>query len=841
MPQRMKRIVLLILILYITFVGGTATPELYLFHRVLFQIVVTLIFVFWGIRMLSQRRTLPQTPFDLLIVTIVLWLFMNSLFSWDTRLSLETIWTFLLHIALFYLMLETIQLGKQRWLFEGLYIAGGLIIMFSLLELVGWYFGLGFGGFKQGWFEIGNFSNLSPPMFHRLSLVFGFSTILSNYIALLIPVILAWALTVEQHDYRISFFLLLAGLLVVQFLTFSRGGWLGTAVGLGVFILFWFRRSYRQKLKISPRLLGITIFIASTVVVLSIILLSTQNSRDLGDRGRTDMWTSALEMMKDKPLTGYGVRQFGVVFREYRDPTIVQDKLAAAHNLWLNTSAELGIPGLLLLLGLGIIFLRTWFTEWQQASPHRQIRFEGILAALIGFSVHSMVDTFTLTTSILPILIYSAYVVGINHTKLPETPKLARSLNLRRWIPIPIIVISIAYFVWFLKLDSAQYNMSLSIQSIANDDLPSALHYADRAREIDPQLGLYNLHYAYVLGLMADENPTQYLDQAIQAHVTALENDLTFDLFHINLAALYLQRGGIADYASAVDHIEQAIALNAGNGDYYLQLGKALEQQAISEGLNPVTQRTTTAYHNGIQRIIYATGSPFWDNSLSFAARSAALETFYEETTPTNQLLIAVQRNWLDRATMIMSEIENQTNFQASVAQGDYALYLIGDNDLAIRTYTQAIEIHDVGLDTLAPIYVKRAEAYLRLGDSANAEHDARTALFLDAKSGARGNYILALIEINQHNAPIGDETVNQLLIDSIAPRTIIQYYASVVYLRPAAFDYLPQVQILGFAPRTYDPWFLLAERYATDNNPNTDPQTVYDAIQREAPYMQIP
>ena len=841
MLQRIKRVLLLILIVYITFIGGTAYPQLSLEQNFLFQTVITLLVVIWSVKMLLQKRFFPKTSLDLLLAIISIWFVVTSYFSNDPRVSFEAIWKFLAHIVLFYLLVEIIHAGKQRWLFETLFFTGGTVIIVSMVELGAWYFGLSFGDFKQGWFEIGSLGNPVPPHIHTLHLVFSVSTILSNYIVLLVPVILAWALSVDQKDFRIGFFLLLVGLLSVQFLTFSRGGWLGIVLGLGVFTLFWFRRSSYKKFNISPRLLGIIILIASTILILSIALIGTQNSRDLGDRGRADMWTSALEMMKNKPLTGYGVRQFGVVFREYRDPTIVQDKLAAAHNLWLNTSAELGIPGLLLLIGLGIMFLRTWFTEWHQASPHRQIRFEGILAALIGFSVHSMVDTFTLTTSILPILIYSAYVVGINHTKLPETPKLARSLNLRRWIPIPIIVISIAYFVWFLKLDSAQYNMSLSIQSIANDDLPSALHYADRAREIDPQLGLYNLHHAYVLGLMADENPTQYLDHAIQAHITALENDPTFDLFHINLAALYLQRGEFNDYASAVDHIEQAIALNAGNGDYYLQLGKALEQQAISEGLNPVTQRTIAAYHNGIQRIIYATGSPFWDNSLSFAARSAALETFYEETTPTNQLLIAVQRNWLDRATMIMPEIENQTNFQASVAQGDYALYLISDNDLAIRTYTQAIEIHDVGLDTLAPIYVKRAEAYLRLGDSANAEHDARTALFLDAKSGARGNYILALIEINQHNAPIGDETVNQLLIDSIAPRTIIQYYASVVYLRPAAFDYLPQVQILGFAPRTYDPWFLLAERYTIDNNPNTDPQTVYDAIQREVPYMQIP
>jgi hypothetical protein len=82
---------------------------------------------------------------------------------------------------------------------------------------------------------------------------------------------------------------------------------------------------------------------------------------------------------------------------------------------------------------------------------------------------------------------------------------------------------------------------------------------------------------------------------------------------------------------------------------------------------------------------------------------------------------------------------------------------------------------------------------------------------------------------------------VNQLLIDSIVPRTMIQYYASVVYLRPAAFDYLPQVQLIGFSRQTYEPWLLLAERYATDNNPNTDPQTVYDALHREAPYLQIP
>jgi len=60
---------------------------------------------------------------------------------------------------------------------------------------------------------------------------------------------------------------------------------------------------------------------------------------------------------------------------------------------------------LLAALFLGFVFIRTWLNQWRQAAPGYRRRLEGGLAALLGFGVQSMVDTFTLTPLLVPVLI----------------------------------------------------------------------------------------------------------------------------------------------------------------------------------------------------------------------------------------------------------------------------------------------------------------------------------------------------------------------------------------------------------------------------------------------------
>jgi O-antigen ligase len=84
--------------------------------------------------------------------------------------------------------------------------------------------------------------------------------------------------------------------------------------------------------------------------------------------GRTDIWTVAWRMVDDDPVRGVGVGNFQTASIHYllrpgailRDEFIV-DKPQVAHNVYLHVLAELGVPGLLLFLGVvGAGLLAAW-------------------------------------------------------------------------------------------------------------------------------------------------------------------------------------------------------------------------------------------------------------------------------------------------------------------------------------------------------------------------------------------------------------------------------------------------------------------------------------------------
>jgi O-antigen ligase len=61
---------------------------------------------------------------------------------------------------------------------------------------------------------------------------------------------------------------------------------------------------------------------------------------------RRDYWEVALEAVGDEPLRGSGTRAFATVWLERRD---IAETTQDAHSLYLETAAELGLPGFLLL------------------------------------------------------------------------------------------------------------------------------------------------------------------------------------------------------------------------------------------------------------------------------------------------------------------------------------------------------------------------------------------------------------------------------------------------------------------------------------------------------------
>jgi len=175
--------------------------------------------------------------------------------------------------------------------------------------------------------------------------------------------------------------------------TASRGAWLGWLLGLVALlpiVSLWARERARS---------GVVLVLAALVV--GGAALATQ--RTLTDRlasiasfeanaSRMQTWTRAIEMIEDRPLVGFGIGTFGYAFDAYRKPGDIDRYPPFAHNYFLNSAAECGIPATV----ASIAFLGAMFVF-----PLRRARHEpshaaclrgGIAATVAGLFGQQLVD-----------------------------------------------------------------------------------------------------------------------------------------------------------------------------------------------------------------------------------------------------------------------------------------------------------------------------------------------------------------------------------------------------------------------------------------------------------------
>jgi O-antigen ligase len=103
------------------------------------------------------------------------------------------------------------------------------------------------------------------------------------------------------------------------------------------------------------------------------------------DSNRYAYWRVAVDGFAGAPLRGHGAGAFGVLWlRDRTVPEVVRD----AHSIWLETAAELGLVGLLLLAAFagGI--------AWSAVLARRRdaARLAGPAAALAVWAAHSAID-----------------------------------------------------------------------------------------------------------------------------------------------------------------------------------------------------------------------------------------------------------------------------------------------------------------------------------------------------------------------------------------------------------------------------------------------------------------
>jgi tetratricopeptide (TPR) repeat protein len=798
--MRRSRLIYLLLALYFTFIGGGTYYATLFPVRVAHHVIVTVLMGLWLIGRIRKQQGLPVTPLNPPIYAAVIVWFISALFAVDMRMSLENVWFMITHVLLFFIIVNLIQRGYQRVVMEILFFMAAIVLLLSGIELASWFFGLGITpGTSIGWIETGRIPTLAN--IPRLSLAFGISTLQAGYIAPLVIVTAGWALTTKQRDYRIALAIMSVALLLALVFTSSRGGLLSLIAGTGAFAVMRLLQYPPLTRRIAPQWIALAGAVVGGLLLVGFVLVTLPFARGNSDSGRLDMYRSAILIARDHPLTGAGVGMFGRIFRDYRNPEIAQDKLASAHNLYLNTSAELGLPGIVVGVWVLAAFGIAAWRNWQKAPDATQRRrIEIVLAALAGLAIHSMVDVFSITPIVLLILTLAAYAVTT-----PPQSRIEQPPQGHRLLAIIALMIVIGYGIAFIPIDRANSTYFDSWQATSTDEALARIH---AAQNLDPYLNLYVLHEAHILG------QTERTDEAIAAYEIATRLEPTWEEGWINLALLEEQRG---NPDIALGYLERAYQINRMSIAAWFNWGRIAEIYELSP-----YEAIVEAYHQTIelQSLIWLPLSEYWT---MIPLRQQAVNIWLQDQNIEIQYRVATVHYPSQLAELVPDNPQTAAEWWIV---GEHALTVESDLQAAYEAFSEAIALAPNSGD----YYVARARAGFEL-DAAQAEHDALSGQLL----GTRYEYS------NVVRARLTDDKNESLdlLANALPLRINRPEFAAVLYNRPAVFDILPSGYPPGHGGNTLQPWLDVAFSYL-EAGEIARARAAFTFILSQAPYNSV-
>ncbi|MDQ7026248.1 MAG: O-antigen ligase family protein [Anaerolineae bacterium] len=798
--MRRSRLAYLLLALYFTFIGGGTYYATIPLIRIVHHVIVTLLLGGWLIGRIRKKQGLPPTPLNIAIYASVIVWFITAIFAVDTRMALENIWLLLSHVILCFIIVNLIQRGYQRVVMEILFFMAAIVLLLASIELASWFFGLGITPSTSiGWIAVGRFPTLAQ--IPRLSLALGISTLQAGYTAPLVIVTAGWAFTTRQRDYRFVLLFMSFLLLIVVILTSSRGGLLSLMAATGSFAVIRLLQYPPLTKHISRMWLAIGSAIAVGILLVGFVFVTLPLAKGNSDSGRLDMYRSAVSISLDNPITGVGVGLFGRTFREYRNPEIAQDKLASAHNLYLNTSAELGLLGIAVGIGILVLFAKATWDNWQNTSNrgHRR-RIEIIVSALVGLAVHSMVDVFSITPIVLMILALVAYAI-IPHprSRIVQAPK-------GQVLPAIIaFILIIGYGIAFIPLDRASGSYFDSWQMESPETALAAIH---EAQKLDPNLRLYNLHETYIIGQSGT------VDEAIAAYENALELEPTWTTGWINLALLEEERD---NPEIALSHLERANTINGRSVAAWFNWGRIAESYDLAPD-----DLIIEAYRQSIalQASIWLPVSEYW---AATSLRQHAVELYLQQQSIEIQYRVYAVHD-PSRLTNLVPDMPQSAAEWWVV--GEYALSIENDPETAYEAFSQAIELNPYHGD----YFVSRARTTIENNPN-QAEQDALVGLVL----GTRYEYPNVVLASFAEDP----ETARNLRAGALPLRSNPPQFTTVLYGRPSVFDILPSGYPPGHGGQTIQPWLDVAFSYLETNQINRA-RTAFAFILSQAPYNSI-
>jgi len=216
----------------------------------------------------------------------------------------------------------------------------------------------------------------------------GFGSLDNNSAAIALVTALGLAGFLTLHVERLWQKCLLAGMVAVLghavLFSYSRGGMLAMLVSAACAFFLIPKRPRHYVLFALAVVTGLSLAGEEVRARFMSAFEEQDGEREASAQSRLDLWANCWDVMQKHPITGCGPNQWPVIAPEYGWP-----KGKEAHSLWMQTGAELGFPGLALLVSFyGICVIRLWKLTWRRCDvedPFHRSCARMVITSLIGF------------------------------------------------------------------------------------------------------------------------------------------------------------------------------------------------------------------------------------------------------------------------------------------------------------------------------------------------------------------------------------------------------------------------------------------------------------------------
>jgi len=345
--------------------------------------LIVLVFISYFIKLMRGKRTVKLELMDGFVIFFMTLVFFGGVFSVSPSVSIKPAALYICFMLGYFLVVNLVR--GEFWLKRCL---GAVVIGAVLVSGCGVYQNF-FGEQDTTWQDTEMFEEISG----RVVSTFENPNVLGEYLIMVIPLLLAFAVVSKKRLTGFASLLMFALGCACLIYTWSRGAWLGMILAMLVFFLVYTRKT------MAVCLAALFLIPFLPLVLPETILTRFTSIGDLGDSStsyRVSIWVASMKVIENHPFAGIGIGTgaFSKVYPLYSLSGI--EKAPHSHNLFLQTAIEIGIPGLLVLLGVIFIFAQNSFSFFKKCKngvmKEGKIISLALFAGIMGVLLQGLTD-----------------------------------------------------------------------------------------------------------------------------------------------------------------------------------------------------------------------------------------------------------------------------------------------------------------------------------------------------------------------------------------------------------------------------------------------------------------